>query len=172
MTRILRVSSGRATPNTERRACATQGFSGATNIEANGARAAPSNEMLAAPSRNAVHTLAGGPGRSSAAITSHKISSAGATAAVPITVGSASRRFIGAANRPRFSVIYGSKCAGTRVLPHAQQPLQIFFSRAFISASSAPIESTNFAVSAFDAGAVFGAGFAAVVAAAGGTTLS
>ena len=50
--------------------------------------------MLAAPSRNAVQTLAGGPGRSSAAITSHSISSAGATAAVPMTVGRDSSRFI------------------------------------------------------------------------------
>src|ERR1700680_2462640 len=94
MTRILTVSSGAATPNTECNACATQGFSGPARIEANGARATPNREMLAAPSRNAVQTLAGGPGRSPAAITSHSISSAGATAAVPMTVGVDSRSSI------------------------------------------------------------------------------
>jgi hypothetical protein len=40
----------------------------------------------------------------------------------------------------------------------AQQPRQIFFNRAFITASSALIESTYFAVSTFEAGA---RGFAA-----------
>ena len=60
----------------------------------NGARTAPSSEMLAAPSRNAAQTLAGGPGRSSAATTSHRINSAGATAAVPMTVGRDSRTSI------------------------------------------------------------------------------
>ena len=94
MTRILTVSSGRATPNTECSACATQGFSGAARIDRNGARATPSSEMLAAPSRNAVQTLAGGPGRSSAATTSHSISSAGAMAAVPMTVGREASKFI------------------------------------------------------------------------------
>ncbi len=59
----------------------------------------PSSEMLAAPSRNAVQTWAGGPGRSSAAMTSHSISSAGAMAAVPMTVGNASIRYIGVENR-------------------------------------------------------------------------
>src|SRR6478672_6298256 len=99
MTRILTVSSGRATPNTAYRLCANQGFSGATSIATKGLRAAPNGEMLAAPRRNAVHTFAGGPGLSPAAITSHKSSSAGATAAVPMTVGRDARRFIGAANR-------------------------------------------------------------------------
>src|SRR5579872_3266317 len=47
--------------------------------------------MLAAPRRNAVQILTGGPGRSPAATTSHRISSAGATAAVPMTVGRDSR---------------------------------------------------------------------------------
>ena len=113
MTRILTVSSGRATPNTECKARATQGFSGAASIEANGARTTPSSEMLAAPSRKAVQTLAGGPGRSSAAITSHSNSSAGATAAVPITVGRDSRRFISMANMPFFPSIYRAKRAGS-----------------------------------------------------------
>src|SRR5260370_9329222 len=53
----------------------------------NGAGAMPSNEMLAAPSRKATQTRAGGPGRASAAITSHNTSNAGAIAAAPITVG-------------------------------------------------------------------------------------
>src|SRR6478735_894293 len=112
MTRILTVSSGIATPNTECTARATQGFSGAANIDANGARATPNSEMLAAPSRKAVQTLAGGPGCSSAAITSHSNSSAGATAAVPMTVGRDSRRFIAMANMPFFRVIY--RVAGVR----------------------------------------------------------
>jgi hypothetical protein len=43
----------------------------------------------------------------------------------------------------------------------AQQPRQIFFSRAFITASSALIESAYGAASAFEVGAVRGAGFAA-----------
>src|SRR6478735_3013596 len=114
MTRILTVSSGRATPNNERNASATQGFSGAARSEANGARARPSSEMLAAPRRNAVQTLAGGPGRSPVAITSHNISRAGATAAVPMTVGRDSRTFISMANMPFFRVIYRSK----RLRPH------------------------------------------------------
>ena len=152
----------------------------AADIAANGARATPSSEMLAAPRRNAVQTLAGGPGRSSAAITSHKISSAGATAAVPMTVGRDSRTFIGMANMPLFRVIYRSK----RLRPHvagscrtsrfptepAQQPLQIFFSRAFMSASSAPIVSTYLAVSTFETGAR--CCFAAADDAAGGVALS
>src|SRR5215213_2641930 len=87
MTSILTISSGAATPNTERRASAAHGFSGVARIKANGARTSPSNEMLAAPRKNALQTLAGGPGRSPAAITSHNISNAGATAAVPMTVG-------------------------------------------------------------------------------------
>jgi len=94
MTRILTASSGSATPNTERRTSATQARSGVASSLANGARTTPNNEMLAAPSRNAVQIFSGGPGRSSAAITSHRINSAGATAAVPITVGRDSRRFI------------------------------------------------------------------------------
>ena len=56
--------------------------------------------------------LGGGPGRSSAAITSHNISSAGATAAVPMTVGRDARRFIRMANMPFFSVNHSSKHAG------------------------------------------------------------
>src|ERR1700733_1642322 len=50
--------------------------------------------MLAAPRKNAVQNLVGGPGRSSAATTSHSTSSAGAMAAVPMTVGREARRFI------------------------------------------------------------------------------
>ena len=94
MTRILTASSGKATPKTECIACAIQGFSGVASNRRNGARIAPRSEMLAAPSMNAVQTLGAGPGRSSAAITSQRISSAGATAAVPITVGREARRFI------------------------------------------------------------------------------
>src|SRR5665811_1764715 len=59
MTRILTVSSGRATPRTECNTCATQGLSGAARIDMNGARATPSSEMLAAPRKKAVQTLAG-----------------------------------------------------------------------------------------------------------------
>src|SRR3979490_3512481 len=102
MTRILTVSSGAATPNIEGGACASQGFSKAADIDANGARATPSSEMLAAPRRNAVQTLEGGPGCSPAAITTHNISSAGATAAGPVTVGRDSRTFISVANMPFF----------------------------------------------------------------------
>jgi len=108
MTRILTVSSGRATPNSECSACATQGFSGAAKIDRKGARKIPYSEMLAAPNTNAVQTLAGGPGRSSAATTSHNISSAGATAAVPMTVGRDSRMSIEAANILFFPVIHRS----------------------------------------------------------------
>ena len=54
-----------------------------------------------------------------------------------------------------------------------QQPRQIFFSRAFISASSALIESTRAAAaSAFGGGAVRNAGFAAAADAAVAATLS
>src|SRR5271156_2916903 len=102
MASILTASSGKATPNTECNTSATHGFSGAASSLANGARTTPNSEMLAAPSRNAVQTFSGGPGRSSAAITSHRISSAGATAAVPITVGRDSRRFIETADRATF----------------------------------------------------------------------
>ena len=86
------------------------------------------------------------------------------------------------ANMPFFRVIYRSKHTGVRPqaagndaselalgASPAQQPRQIFLSRAFISASSALIESTYFAVSTFGAGAR-GGGFA--VAAAGEATLS
>ncbi len=116
------------------------------DIAANGARATPNSEMLAAPSRNAAHTLAGGPGRSPAAITSHRISSAGATAAVPMTVGRDSSRFIEVADMPFFrlstalnfdrlgtsrrAASKGRTCAkgGIRSASSAQQPLQMFLS--------------------------------------------
>ena len=107
--------------------------------------------MLAAPSRNAVQTLRGGPGRSSAATTSHRISSAGAMAAVPMTVGRDSRRFIRMANKPFFPIIHCSKqsacrrgqpttpgqfCAASQC---TGQPRQMFLNRAFTrSSSSAP----------------------------------
>ena len=118
--------------------------------------------MLAAPSRKAIQTLAGGPGRSPAAITSHKISSAGAIAAVPMTVGRDSSRSIWWAGMPFFRAIRPGKVATAtassrpRLVPDrgaglAQQPRQMFFSRAFIRASSALIVSTYFP-SAFDAG--------------------
>src|SRR3984957_16658753 len=106
MTRILTLSSGSATPNSECRACAAHGFSGADNSDMKGVRISPSKEMLAAPRKKAVQTLSGGPGRSPAATTSHRISSAGATAAVPITVGRDSSRFICAADRPFFGPGY------------------------------------------------------------------
>jgi hypothetical protein len=53
----------------------------------------------------------------------------------------------------------------------AQQPRQIFLSRAFINASSALIVSTYFAVSTFEAGAR-GGGFAVADDAAGAAALS
>ena len=49
----------------------------------------------------------------------------------------------------------------TTLRASAQQPRQMFLSRAFISASSALIESTYFPLSTFEAGAVRDAGFAA-----------
>src|SRR3954447_1455478 len=116
MTRILTISSGAATVNTERRACAAHGFSTAGRSSANGARITPRKEMLAAPRKNALHTLAGGPGRSPAAITSHNISSAGATAAVPITVGSDARRFIGRADMPCFPELHLKRVPGSAAL--------------------------------------------------------
>src|SRR3569832_250543 len=94
ITRIFTLSSGSATPNSECSTCASHGLSGADRSAAKGARTTPRMEMLAAPRKKAVHTLVGGPGRSSAATTSHKMSNAGATAAVPITVGRDSRRSI------------------------------------------------------------------------------
>src|ERR1700758_642930 len=104
MTRIFTVSSGGGTPNTECNAWSSQGLSGATATQANGARTAPRSEMLAAPSTKAVQILAGGPGRSAAATTSQRINSAGATAAVPITVGRDARRFIWMAYMPFYWV--------------------------------------------------------------------
>ena len=89
MTRTFTISSGAATPKTERRPCVIQGFPGTARMAANGARAIPNSEMLAAPSTKASHTRAGGPGRSSAAMTSHSTSNAGAMAATPIDVGRA-----------------------------------------------------------------------------------
>jgi hypothetical protein len=80
------------------------------------------------------------------------------------------------ANMPFFRVIYTLKRryaprAGATGVPElasrdssAQQPRQMFFSRAFISASSALIISTYFELSAFEAGfiaAVLSAGVAA-----------
>jgi hypothetical protein len=57
--------------------------------------------------------------------------------------------------------------------PAIQQPRQIFFSRAFISASSALMESTRAAAaSAFGGGAVRNAGFAAAADAAVAAILS
>src|SRR5581483_9445662 len=94
MTRILIASSGSATPNRECSPCASQGFSGAVNKDMKGARITPNTEMLAAPRKKAVHILTGGPGRSPAATTSQRMSSAGATAAVPMTVGRDSRTSI------------------------------------------------------------------------------
>src|SRR3954465_9378206 len=87
MTRTLTISSGAATPKTERSACVIQAFPGTARIAANGALAIPRSEMLAAPSRKAIQTRAGGPGRSSAAMTSHSTNNAGAIAAAPMTVG-------------------------------------------------------------------------------------
>jgi hypothetical protein len=77
------------------------------------------------------------------------------------------------ANMPLFSVLYGVRrqAAATKVpefAPGSQQPLQIFFSREFTSASSALIESTYLAVSTFELGAARDGGFEAV----GGVALS
>src|SRR6266576_2753422 len=112
MTSTLTISSGAATPKIECSTCATQGFSGVSRIELKGARATPKSEMLAAPSRNAIQTLAGDPGRSPAAITSHNISSAGATAAAPTTLGRDARRFIDVVN-----TLFSDGCG---VCPHAR----------------------------------------------------
>ena len=73
MTRILTISSGAAMPKIARKASASPGLSLMASSDMNGARAAPSSEILAAPSRNAAQTWNGGPGRSSAAITSQSI---------------------------------------------------------------------------------------------------
>src|ERR1700737_3532025 len=107
MTRIFTISSGAATPRTECSAWAIQGWSDATGIDETAARAIPSSEMLPAPRKNAVQTLAGGPGRSPAAITSHRNSSAGATAAVPMTVGRDSSSSIWMAIMPFFRQFHG-----------------------------------------------------------------
>src|SRR6202043_7286 len=56
--------------------------------------------------------------------------------------------------------------------PGAQQPLQIFFSRAFISASSALILSTYLPASTFESGAARDAGLAAADVAGGGAARS
>src|SRR5205814_4776560 len=93
--RTFTISSGAATPKTERRPCVIQGFPGTARIAANGARAIPKREMLAAPSKKASHTRVGGPGRSSAAMTSQSTSNAGAMAATPIDVGRACSNNIG-----------------------------------------------------------------------------
>src|SRR6267154_6897331 len=163
MTRILTVSSGRATPNSECSACATQGFSGAAKIDRNGARRIPNSEMLAAPNTNAVQTLAGGPGRSSAATTSHNISSAGATAAVPMTVGRDSRRFIRMANMPSFFRFVGALKAGRATAGRGQQ--------AFLDPRQRGGHSPA-AASAFGGGTVRNAGFAAADDAAVAAILS
>src|SRR5258705_2569466 len=77
--------------------------------------------MLAALSINAVQSLMGGPGRSPGAITSHNISRAGATAAVPMTVGRDSRRFIRMANMPSFFRFVGALKAGRATASRGQQ---------------------------------------------------
>ncbi len=87
------------------------------------------------------------------------------------------------ANMAFLSVIHSSKHAGRGRKPRAgylpdlgsaasgdQHPLQIFFSRAFMSASSAPIESTYLPASTFEAGAARDAGLA--VGATGAAALS
>src|SRR5689334_3638562 len=104
ITSTLTISSGAATPSSECMIDASQGWSGPTTSNfANGARAKPSREMLAAPRKKADHTRSTGPGRSSVAITSHRNNSAGATAAVPITVGRDSSSSITLnADRPDF----------------------------------------------------------------------
>src|SRR5947209_2944602 len=105
MTSILTASSGAAAPNTECSAWAIQRFSGAARIEANRARATARSGKLAATRKNAGQTVTGGPGCSPAEITSHNINRAGATAAVPITVGRDASRFIGTADLAVSSVI-------------------------------------------------------------------
>src|SRR5207237_3034921 len=68
---------------------------GTARIEANGALAIPNKEMRAAPRMKASQTRVGGPGRSSAAMTSQSTSNAGAIAATPIDVGRACSNNIG-----------------------------------------------------------------------------
>ena len=138
------------------------GVRGATSSRRNGARTTPNSEMLAAPSRNAVQILGAGPGRSSAAITSQRISSAGAMAAVPMTVGREARRFIGMADmaiflrylrlKPGCARNLARKCRQSAAdLPcgalSAQQPRQMPLIRSFMMASSALIVSTYFELS-------------------------
>src|SRR4051794_3501083 len=95
MTRTLTISSGTAMPKIACKASACAGLSVRASSDLNGTRASPKSEMLAAPSRNAAQIWKGGPGRSSAAITSQSINSAGAMAAAPMTVGRDSSRNIG-----------------------------------------------------------------------------
>jgi len=80
----------------------------------NGARMSPSSEMLAPPSRKAVQTLVGEPGWSPAAMTIHNIKSAGATAAVPMTVGRDSNMLIAMQDMPFFDGIHCRKRAASR----------------------------------------------------------
>src|SRR6516165_3644220 len=110
MTRSLTVSSGSATPKSECIICAIQGLSGEGRTDRTGVRTIPNSEILAAPSRKALQTLAGGPGRSSAATTSQSTSSAGATAAVPITVGRDSRTSIQVGKYAIFQKYPALKC--------------------------------------------------------------
>src|SRR5579883_910751 len=104
-----------------------------------GSRTAPNIEMLAAPRKKAVHILTGGPGRSPAATTSHRMSSAGATAAVPMTVGRDSRTSISIALFEFPPYLGGGACAmactcvgqqdfseaGFRPLPSANRPIEM-----------------------------------------------
>ncbi len=96
MTRTLTISSGAATPNAARTASVAQGLSGMASSALNGiSRQAEQRDAGRTEHEGESHTCTGGPGRSSAAITSHSTSSAGAIAAAPITVGSDSSNNMG-----------------------------------------------------------------------------
>src|SRR3954453_16589184 len=180
MTRILTVSSGRATPKVECMACASQGLSGIAIRRANGARTSPSSEMLAPPSRKAIQTLVGEPGWSPAAITIHNIKSAGTTAAVPMTVGRLSNMLIAMHDMSFFDSIH-CRNRGRRVaagvpahyegrIRVVQQPRQMPFIRALTRSSSEPVESTDCEESGLGTGGVRGKGGAGVRDVSGGAS--
>src|SRR5258705_341663 len=90
-------------------------------VRAKGGAGSPNSEMGGAPTKNGAKTLGGGRGASPAGITSHNISRAGATAAVPMTVGRDSRRFIRMANMPSFFRFVGALKAGRATASRGQQ---------------------------------------------------
>ena len=132
------------------------------NIDAKGVAPTPSSEMLPAPRKNAVQTFAGGPGRSPAAITSHRNKQRGCYRGGTDDGGEGFKQqhlerqlcqFLSAllgSNRSVATASRGRQPASPEVA--LQQPLQIFFSCAFISASSALMVSTYFAGSILEPG--------------------